>query len=270
MVRARDVVRAKDADRRYRSPVRRLFRNSSSDEPAHEPTPTADMPSLPINLRSNRVELRVTELRARLNVLFERRDATWSSDEMLRVLSAGGITPDPTATRAELVVLTHALAETAAEQWAVEEAAAWAKAQADAAARASEEQKAATHNKFRVRGKQFKLPTFGFAKGGAKPQSQESTVRSSEASSSRSDENDPPASFRARTREPGHRRTALARPAPSEAEEQAEELRRRLRAVLVPDFVENTFWADTVDSLGKCVITSCVVTPRSARRASVS
>lgn len=267
------MVRARDAPRRYRSPVRRLFRTSSSDEPL----PTAEVP---LNQRTHRIELRVTELRARLNVLFERRDTFWSPDEMRRVLSAGGITPEPNATRAELVVLTRSLAETAAEQWAEEEAAAWAKAQADAAARASEEQKAATHGKFRMRGKQIRLPTFGFAKGGAKPPSQESTMRSSEESSSRSDENEPPASFRARTREPGNTRTAPARPALPEAEEQAEELRRRLRAVLVPDFVENTFWADTVDSLvcslGKCVTTSCVahgVAPRSVprpRRGSVS
>ena len=119
------------------SKLRHSVHSAEAQAFEHAPMHVCTPPGQQTSTRTRPVQLQVNELYARLNVLLERDEKFWSEGQMRRVLRAGGITPEPKATRAELLVLTSALADTENERWKEEGAAAWAKAIDDAIAKAT-------------------------------------------------------------------------------------------------------------------------------------
>jgi len=232
---------------------------------------------------------RQTELRTRVRVLSERDERTWGLKEMRAALSLGGSSAHKGASKPELVRATYELiARERVRQEEEEAAEAEAeRARAEAAERA--EAQLAIKRKFRSRGAAWASPREAalasreaglaahakpghvtFQEAAAKGQT---TFRSDISASSYGGTDDTPrggadstrAKFRARGAAAA--RGGVSEQADPEAEAKADEttlsrvgdtesavLVRKLQQLLVPEGVQGTLWAHSVNSLGQCML----------------
>lgn len=212
---------------------------------------------------------RGTELRARLRVLGQKDDLSWSLAQMKAALLAGGYSVSAYETKAQLRVRTKALAAAADARWAAEEEAAAVEAAAAAAAAAvvtANKQTAA--RKFRSRSRALlrmrgtlDRKDLGATQRGDESSDDEISLTDDEGDaieSSRSQHSSHRASFRQRGATYASARATPMKPSnpspPAANEvpsaEAVHPMLAALRTLLLPEFANGTPWAAHV---GKCL-----------------